>query len=322
MKFLFIDGDLLSFRVAAAAEDRSIIAKHKKSGRTKEFKHRTALKEFLLAKGFTYNPTDYEIEDIQKPDDIQNALYSVKHSLKTIKEAVCADTVEIYIGSGDNFRHKLPLPSPYKNGRSSQAKPVLISEIREYLVQHHKATHVVDIETDDVLSIRAYTENSIGNTSVIASIDKDTYQAQGIYVYNWTKPERGVELIPDVGELRSENGKISGNGLKWLAYQCLAGDKVDTYKPYELSNVSYGPTKAYNALSKAVSEQEVIEVLLAEYKRLYPVLTRYTDVHGEQHEKDYLGILDMYWKCAYMMRSWVDPNQDFVYFANSKGVMI
>jgi len=41
-RLLIVDGDLVAYRHAAAAESRTIIAKHLDSGREKEFKTRTA----------------------------------------------------------------------------------------------------------------------------------------------------------------------------------------------------------------------------------------------------------------------------------------
>ena len=83
---LIVDGDLIAYRFAAGAEQRSIIATIKKSGNTKEFKNRTELKKFVIDKGFEFNPDDYEIEDVQKEVDVSIALSTVNKFMESIQK--------------------------------------------------------------------------------------------------------------------------------------------------------------------------------------------------------------------------------------------
>lgn len=302
MKYLFIDGDILAFRSAAAAEERKIEVTHIKSGRTKIFKTRTEFKEFLTAKNFEYKQEDYNIRDFQVADDLANCLHTVKVTLQKIKDVVKPDITEIYLGSGETFRHQLPLPSPYKTGRDSLARPLLLSDARGYLIERHNTECITYIEADDMLSIRAYEELSKGNTSVIATLDKDANQAQGIYVYNWVKDSE-PRLIPEIGSLWYEKDDVKGEGLLWLAYQMLAGDKADTYKGYELSNVKYGPKKAYNAIVECKTKDEVHVAINTEFKKLYPDEFTYKDCHGNDAICNWQTMQEMYWQCAYMRRS-------------------
>lgn len=329
-KILIIDGDLVAYRSAAAVEKRTIIAKHIKSGRTKELNTRTELKELCKAKGIAYDKADYEITDVQTPADISHALYIVKNLVKNLSEELQPDSIEMYIGSGENFRHRLPLPSPYKANRAEGLRPKHLARVREYLMMQFNCSYVKDIETDDVITIRAYEELTKGNIPVLSTIDKDAQQTQGVIVKNFAEGSEFDELqpIPLVGSLvrtmkidmkGNKSYTIKGNGLMFLAYQTLAGDDSDTYCGYELSQVKYGPAKAYTALQGCQTEQEILRVLIREYQLLYPDCVEYTDVHGVPQRMNWNDLLCMYWKCAYMKRSWEDASW-FWDYARERGV--
>jgi len=322
-RLLIVDGDLVAYRHAAAAETRTIIAKHLKSNREKEFKTRTELKKFLKDKNLTFEPTDYEITDHQHPVDISFAISTVNKSLEKLQESTWCDEVEIYLGSGKTFRHDLPLPTPYKNNRSETIKPVHLLAVRNHMRKKWKAK-IVDngLEVDDVVTIRAYEALYEGREAVLASVDKDSYQCQGIHLFNWLNEDPKIELIPDVGSLRKEKSAIKGNGLKFLAFQVLAGDTADTYSGYELSGIGYGPTKAMKALENCTTEQDILKVTISEFKRLYPEPFEYTDCHGVLHEEaDWFDMLQLFWSCAYMKRS-LDDDSSFVQFAAERGVYV
>lgn len=306
---LLIDADLICYRCAAAAEERSINVMHIKSGKQKIFKTRTQFKEFLTEKDFEYKEQDYLIDDIQTAEHISHALNTVKRIYKKLREFTGASVVESYIGGGENFRHKLELPSPYKNNRKDLLKPIHLEEVRDYVVKYlgtedHSGR---SYEVDDLVSIRAYFYLKNGYKPIIASVDKDSYQAQGCSVLNWTEEDWNIVDIPSVGELYKGKSGYKGTGLKFLAFQVLFGDRSDTYVPYELSKVKYGATQAYKALKDCNTEKDIIEVLVKEYKKLYPEVVEYVDCHGNQQSKDWLDLLRMYWKAAYMQRYENDP---------------
>lgn len=320
-RLLIVDGDLVAYKHAAAAESRTIIAKHLKSGREKEFGTRTEFKKFLADKEIEFKPEAYQITDHQHPVDISFAIATVNKSIEKLLDSTWCDELEIYIGSGKTFRHDLPLPTPYKDNRQDTIKPVHLLAVRNHLRRKYKAK-VIDngLEVDDVVTIRAYEALHSGQEAVLASVDKDSYQCQGIHLFNWTAENPTIELIPDVGTLRKEKSAVKGNGLKFLALQVLSGDAADTYKGYELSKVSYGPVKAMKALEGCTTEQEILRVMISEFKRLYPEPFEYTDCHGVKHEEvDWSDMLNLYWSCAYMKRTWDDVSS-FMQFAMERGV--
>jgi hypothetical protein len=327
-RVLIVDADLIAYQYAAANEKRTILAKHLKSGREKIFKTRTELKTLLKEKNMEFKPEDYEIEDVQTAASIRFALRNVKGVIQRLTEHTWADRVELYLGTGKVFRHALALPTPYKDNRDDLIKPLQLADVRRYLQVKHKAQLVKGIETDDMITIRAYEELAKGNYPIIASADKDAQQSQGVEVLNFGQEEWQGKVIPDVGSLwkvvigKGPATDIKGDGLKFLAFQTLAGDKADTYFGYKLSKLSYGPAKAFKALENTKTEQEILQVLISEFKRLYPEPFDYTDCHGVSHsDVDWFDMLQLYWSCAYMKRS-IDDESSFIQFAAERGVYV
>jgi hypothetical protein len=321
-RILVIDGDLIAYRFAAAGEQRSICVKHIKSNKERIFKTRTAFKEFLAAKDYEYVAEDYSIEDIQTVGNKDFTLSTIKKFIDKLVEFTWADEVEVYLGSGKTHRHYLPLPTPYKGNRKDTIKPLLFEDTRNYLRKKYKAKVIEELEVDDVVTIRSYEELINGNEPILCSIDKDSQQSTGIEVLNYMKDPWELKMIPDIGSLYKEKTTIKGDGLKFLAFQTIAGDDADGYCGYDLSQVKYGPTKAMKALENATTEKEILEVVISEFKKLYPDSFNYIDCHGVEHtDADWRDMLQIYWDCAYMKRSW-DDNSSFVQFAGERGVYL
>lgn len=327
-RILIVDADLIAYRYSAANEVRTVNIKHIKSGKEKIFKTRTELKKLLKEQDREFKAEDYEFEDIQTAASIRFALRNVKGIIQRLKDHTWADQVELYLGTGKTFRHALALPTPYKDNRNDLLKPLQLADVRRYMQVKHAAQLIKGIETDDMITIRAYEELAKGNYPIIVSADKDAQQSQGVEVLDFTQEVWQGKIIPDVGSLwkvligKGPATDIKGDGLKFLAFQTLAGDKADTYQGYNLSKVSYGPAKAFKALENAKTEQEVLQTLISEFKRLYPEPFDYTDCHGVEHtEVDWFDMLQLYWCCAYMKRS-IDDDSSFIQFAAQRGIYV
>lgn len=317
---LIVDGDLAIFRNAAVIEKRSVLVTHLPSHTSKVFSNRTAFKDFLAAKGREYVELDYLIEDQQEAQDPVVAFRLVRGLFDKMQTAVAADEVEVYVGNDEpTFREKLPLPSPYKDNRADLIKPLNLKATKQFVKKHYGFDTFEGLETDDVVTIRCYEEIAKGNLPILATLDKDAWQSQGITLLDWTKEGYPLELVPDLGDMlwrkqKEVKGKmvldtkVRGLGLRYLAYQILAGDTTDTYKPYELSKVKYGSIKAMTAVNSATTKAEVFEVIENQYQLLYPEPFEYTDCHGVIHSATWEDMLSLYFKCAYMKRSWDDPS--------------
>lgn len=320
---LIVDGDLVVYRNAAAIEKRTILVTHKPSNKTKQFDTRTEFKEFLNQKNYPYVPEEYLIEDQQSAENPIVAFRLIRKLLQELADFCFADRVEVYLSpknSNATFRHSLPLPKPYKGNRGS-LKPVHLAACKKFLFKNFDTTFSPEyLETDDLITIRAYEELALGNRPILATIDKDAYQSQGIELLNWNREPWEIRRIDSLGHLKEGNHKtIQGEGLMFLAYQTLAGDTTDTYKPYELAKIRYGSISAYNALKDAKDEKEVLSIVLSEYKRMYPSAITYNACDGSVQTKDWEGMLDLYWNCAYMKRSHYDYS-NFWEYAKQYGV--
>lgn len=293
-----IDGDLLAFKSAAANETRSIEALHNPTGRTKVFKHRTEFKETIDLEKF---PLDtFTITDKQEAADLSYALHTVKKMIEGICKVCKTDQYEIYLSGSDNFRDKLPLPSKYKGGREGLMRPLQLPEVKDYLINIHKA-EVVTGEADDKISIRQY-DGVKSKTKIIGcSTDKDSLGTDG-WIYNWDTMEKPM-LVKGLGELHiDDKGKVRGQGSKWKYLQWIVGDMIDGLNPCELAKVKFGEKGGYKALVDLQTDKECWQAVHDLYLKWYPESVEYIDQNGVKCCADYLDIAQVYWDSIHMLR--------------------
>lgn len=307
---LLIDGDIIAYRMSAAVDTRSVLVTHLPTKKQKVFKHRTEFKKLLERKGKLESIDEYSIDDMIEFEDVSHCLRNIKLKLKQLKVMTGADRTEIYISGDKNFRLDLDLPTKYKGNRDGSYRPTHLNESKEYLVSVHGAVKAYEIEADDILSVRAYEEIDKGNRAIIASVDKDTLQAEGIGFLDWTQEEPEVYWIsPDtLGAVWDTGKKITGHGLKFLAYQILCGDPVDGYKPTQLSKSKYGGKTAVKDLKDLKTKEEVAALVVKRYKEFYPEEFEYVAWNGKVIKSSWEHMLDIYFRCAYMKRSWDDES--------------
>lgn len=317
---LLIDGDVIAYRAAAVCEKRTVVVKHNKSGAEKVFNTRREFKAYLKERNWEHRIDEYSFTDVQTPDDISNCLHSIKTTIGKLESITFADRKEIYIGGKENFRSKLLLPKEYKGSRKDAIRPLMLNQAKEYLLEYQGAAKATKIEADDILNIRAYEELNKGNVAIIGSNDKDTLQSEGIFMYDWTVEEPKIVEIPVIGDLRKVNQYCKGEGLKFFAYQLLAGDTADEYVPYQLAKSVFGSkysaNKAYEDIKNLDFADEILNKVIEVYKRLYPEPFDYVAWDGTKVKNaDWKSMLDLYFKCAYMKRSWTDPSDWRIFFA-------
>ncbi len=317
---LLVDGDVLAYRSAACIEKRSILVAHEPTGKTKEFDTRTEFKERLVAKyGNLDKLSEYSIRDLQTPEEAVNAFQIVKSVVNKLYGAFEPDSIEIYLGGKNNFRNNLPLPTRYKSNRDEILRPIHLKAVQNYLVKHQGAVFTDGIEADDLVNIRAYEEKAKGNRAIICTNDKDTLQSDGVEMFDWTQEHAEVIKIPELGRVYLNKHKVvKGEGLKFFAYQLLCGDSTDCYKPTEICGVRFGNTGAFNLLNALEKPSDVLDAVVNKYKTWYPADVRYTAWDGTEVNTDWQGILDLYFKAAYMKRSMSDPS-DWKAFFRERG---
>ena len=315
---LLIDGDIVAFRSAAIAEERSIEVTHGPTGIKKSFKNRTEFKDAMKSKNKVITE-DYSITDVQDAVSPAVCNHTIKNIINKFKNDVQPDSVEIYVGGKNNFRDKLFLPSAYKGNRKDTIRPILLTDAKDYLKRSMGAKSIDGIETDDVLSYRGYEELAKGNKPVVATFDHDAQGHSGLWIYNFNEENPVPKLIPSLGEIYSKNNDFHGTGLKMFAGQWCCSDRSDCYKAYELSKVKFGPKKIIDLLAPLQTEKEVLEAVVKQFKTFYPEEFVYTAWDGSEHKADYKTMMDLYFKVSMMYRTKDDP-LDYKAFLNSYGV--
>lgn len=294
-----IDGDILSYRAAAANEKRFVTAVHKDTAETFEFDTATKFKEWA---GDTKD--QYDLTPGQKAADLKNAFHILNHMIKNITTACGVERYHIVVSGDDNFRLDLPLPTRYKDSRKDSMRPLQLKDCKQYLINQHNAEISEGVEADDVLVAYACAGN------IQASIDKDANHGP-FWLYNWdtmTEPE----YISGFGELRviekvspsgTKTKDVKGYGRIWLYFQMVFGDPVDAYKPCELAKAKFGDIGAYNLLKDCKTDKEALEALVKQYRAWYPAPITYKAWNGDvQKDKSWLDIWQLYADCAFMKR--------------------
>jgi len=298
-RIILVDGDIVSFRAAAANETRSIKVTHKLTGQTTEHAHRTAFKEHIKNK---FDIEEFDIEDVRTAEDLKYAIHAVNTTIESLKKSCNADEVEVHLSGDSNFRDRLHLPSKYKGLRQNLDKPVQLPECRKHLLDKYEAIRAVDEEADDTLIKRAFELRKQGDIGIVCSIDKDAYGSD-IWLYNWTKMTEPLR-IKGLGFLElDEKRVIRGQGRKWFYAQWCKGDSVDCFKPSEISGKKFGDVSCYNLLKDCTTDKECVEAVYNQYKVWYPVeKIEYTDWGGNKQSKTLFELMDMYAACAHMKR--------------------
>ena len=150
------------------------------------------------------------------------------------------DSWELYLTGKGNFRDEYAVTVPYKGNRIDKPKPVHIKALRDFLVDKWEATMTEGEEADDAIAIRATT---LGDSSVIVSLDKDFDQVQGWH-YNFVKD--------DTYYVTAEEGLLN------FYCQFLTGDRIDNIVGVK----GIGPVKAHKLLSTKVTEEDMFAVCI------------------------------------------------------------
>jgi hypothetical protein len=295
-----IDGDIISYRCAAANESRSVKVTHKTTGQTTEHAHRTAFKEHI--KG-VFEADEFIVEDVQTAEDIKFAYHAMKTTIESLCKSCDTDEYEIYLSGDSNFRDSLPLPTKYKSGRENTIRPLQLKECRNYLVKHHKALHAVNEEADDILARRCFEGVKYKVKTIACTIDGDQNGVEG-YMYNWTKMQepyrvKGLGYI----ELVKDGKDFDGYGRKFFYAQFLLGDSTDGFKPCQIAGKKFGVAGLYKVLGECKTDKQCMEAVYKQYKTWYPnEFTEYIDWTGKQQKVTLFELMDMYAACCHMKR--------------------
>lgn len=329
MTKLCFDYDPLLYSVGGVGEQRTIKVVHRQSGDEYEFPNRTAfwghskkkaggwLSEWNAAKSEENRrkPEEFDITDIQTPEPVGNLLRTLKQSIQAVKEATGASRYYGYSGKGKTFREDVSTIIKYKGNRDNAIRPVLLDELKEYLIRHHDCRIVTEIEADDACSIDSYEAwqkwkktRDDKDKLVLACVDKDYLQCAS-HIYNIN--EAGdIDSYDGFGKLFINDKKeVRGRGRLWLYQQVLDGDDADNYFANCASDLKWAQMSAYKLLKDCKTDKEALQALVTGYKTLYPSPKKIIGWRGEEIEIDWLYVLKENFQLARMLR-WREDKVD------------
>ncbi|ATN93521.1 putative exodeoxyribonuclease [Pseudoalteromonas phage J2-1_QLiu-2017] len=353
---LVIDGDGIVWKACAAMEELYIEVLNKKENQVFELENVTALKGRVRS-GFSENSwigienvkreaegkepyvlEDFEVTPKQRlgrdhKEALEEAKMIIFTKLKKLRQQFGINKTLFVIGEGDCFRHDLILPAPYKGNRSEQLRPIILKEIRQWILSEdfkkdarksEKARK--GFETDDVVEwygaagyanylktgkfsyvVCAEDKDSWSNPKALtnfATVDGKFKYAQPWIIENSAKSVGIVDLVS-----KGSTKDLKGSGLKWLVAQAFCiGDAADNYHPYKFlddkfkKNVNYGVTAAYKQLMPLSTPQSILQMAVDNFAEWFPHGLVY-ESQGKEYDVDTFFYMDQLFRAAYMTRS-------------------
>jgi len=331
------DADQTCFTSAASSEKREIRVISKAYGIDMRFKTRT---EFYGRKkkelgGWLYDQNimrevqkkplfkkeDFEIVDVQIPDDESHCYYAIKLKINSVLDNLGLTKYVCLLGGKGNFRLDTPLPQQYKSNRDGLLRPVLLDKAREYVAKHHNAKIIDSFEADDVC--RAYAETGYQHylkygwfNYIIVSFDKDQRGFSGLIIDPLSRDGKLVHEKPmlideGVGEIWLEKSNVKGYGFKWLCLQCVTGDSTDGILPYQPFGITFGASSAYKLLGTCTTKAECLEKVAQQYVDWFPDGVEFTDFTGKEQKFSAGQWLEIIFSLVYMKKSRDDKTTFF-----------
>ena len=143
--------------------------------------------------------------------DMALAKERVSNRVESFRELLGADEVVIALTDRANFRRKLN--PEYKSNRSKARLPIILRQVKQWMIEEYDAELWSCLEADDVLSILA-TDKCMDEETIIVSIDKDFKSVPGIF-YDYNKQEYHHPSEEEAD--------------KYHLIQTIAGDHTDGY---------------------------------------------------------------------------------------------
>lgn len=336
---LVIDGDELAFVHACAAEQKLLVYKNTTNDFEHGFKNKTEFGKFMA--GIDIPEGHFTSEERRVAEPKQNAFSTVKKKLLWLQNKFKTDKIEIYISGDNNFRDNLPLPKhndpeksgKYKGQRDPNAKPLLLDEVKDYLVKYWNAEIVNGFEADDRLAMRVYDGYKSGQKIIGGSQDKDRLGCSGWW-YDHINDEDGKgepQFIDGLGDIwkdtTKKTPKITGYGRKWLYYQWLVGDPVDNYNPRDIATQlgiklkRFGADTAMKLLNDCNSDLECIQAVHDKYLEWYGSETfNYIVFNDTTATVNYIDVMQLYFNCAKMLR-WENDYIDIRQMLKKMGII-
>ena len=306
-RIVFVDADAVVYRISAACENRSVVAKI--GGKELVFKTKTKLKEHCQSVGEDFEELDWE--EVVEVDPVKNAFETLKKTVAMIYRELNATHVVFLLGGSLNFRNDIKLPVQYKSNRKTTRRPEHLPACRDYLNAHYDTFLVSGIEADDC--VQGMTEYIINRTKAYGcayQLDKDFHTTMTRNRYWHIAKKKIIELRGGIGSLESISSGIRGDGLHWVLFQLMQGDESDGYSPKSLYQDrykgKYGEKSYYKDFKEYVSEVELLTAWILKWQELLPEEVVFKDFNGETQKHNWLSLAEIYFQCLYMRMSPVD----------------
>lgn len=221
---------------------------------TKYPKHLLIDADSLLYKFASIHEKTFDFGVVSHTDTfLDEAKDDLDEFIARIIEETQTQTVQLYLTGKTNFRYDV-LPT-YKHNRKDTPKPLLLQDLREYMVENYNVQEANKIEADDACVIMMYRHPE---RYILAHIDKDLDQGVGWH-YNWNKE--------DLYYITQEEAD------SFFLQQILQGDSTDGYSGCP----SVGKVGALQILANPVLKVSY-EHVLKSGKRKGEVETRWKEV--------------------------------------------
>ena len=303
------DFDIFAYRAASAGEKRTIKAYHPITGdefstntRTELYGHWIKKEGGLLAEFNKKNNTDYKadelvITDIQTPEPVQNVLHTTKMMVESVLYYLKTNKFNGYLGKGDSWRVERSTLLKYKGNRDDTLRPLLLGDVRDYIVKKYGAVVVEGLESDDWVTIDAYRNKS----KVVVTSDKDA-RGTDCLVYNPFSQDDVVDCSGFGSLYLNNKGEVKGTGRLWLLMQTASLDVADNYRANCFSETAWGEKSAYKTLKDCKNDKEAFRALKEIYQILYPTPKVVQGWRGDDIEIDWKYVLNENFDLARMCR--------------------
>lgn len=296
---IVIDADIIKFRAAALAEDRTIHVVHKHTGDEHTFGTRTEFygNHFKKDGGWLAKqnvgrvtpllPEDFTITDVQTPKPVSFAKRAVDSQIESILYKLGSNDYYGFVGKGESFRVDYSTILKYKSNRAGAIRPIHLDGVSDYLIKKHNCEIQEYLECDDRVVCDWYAKEA----DVVVMMEKDGY-GTGVLLFNPDEMDTPLDTS-GLGRLYI-NGKkkVKGHGRKWKYQQCLSQDDSDFYKANCASDVKWGEKSAFQLLDPCKTDKECFEALVTGFKKLYPYSKVIKGWRGEEIEIDWLYVFN------------------------------
>ncbi|APC44358.1 exodeoxyribonuclease [Pseudoalteromonas phage PH357] len=286
---------------------------------------------------------DFDIEEqqelkMEKSKAVEQCKVQIFMKAKQVRRQFRIPNIKFVLGEGECFRADLDLCRPYKGNRKDTARPLLLKEIREWVIKDLNSEMATKgFEADDIvehygaLGYKNYLSTGKFNYLVVASdkdarnnpkllADPDTHSGENNPLQGKFKFPQAMLIeathksAGDIGVVAKEKSTdFKFYGFKGLLYQAfLSGDSADFYNclSHLGQNLNFGDESAFRVLKPCKTPQEALQKTIDTFAELLPYGVQYTSHKGGELDVDTITYMNTYFKVAYMTRS-LDDKMDF-----------